>query len=118
MIVDLRVVFLIRLSTDLNFSKRVAFRVFFMSPLSDHFTLCQLGEDDSVWEAAFCHSATAVVLDVLQEQDLSAGAVCLLKYAGICPAALPANVKASHCWWNPSNGAQNHDSMSTYGTFE
>lgn len=48
MIVDLRVVFLMRLSTDLNFSTRVTFTVFFfISPLSDHSTHCQLGED--VW---------------------------------------------------------------------
>lgn len=77
-----------RLSTDLNLTLRVAF-YFFRSPLSDHFTHHQLGEDDLVWEAAFCHSDTVVILDELREQGLSAGAVCLLKYAGVCPAAPP-----------------------------
>ncbi len=64
---------------------------FFICPLSDHFAHCQLGEDDSAWEAAFCHSDTVVVLDelLLHEQGLSAGAACVLKYAGICPAARP-----------------------------
>lgn len=61
---------------------------FFISPLSDHLTRCQLGEHALVWEAALCHSDTAVALGELQEQGLSAGAVCLLKYAGVCPVAL------------------------------
>ena len=67
------------------------FFFFLYLPLSDHLTHCQLGEDDSLWEAAFCHSDTVVVLDelYLQVQGLSAGAVCLLKYADICPAVLP-----------------------------
>lgn len=62
-----------------TFLKGGLHRVFFISPLSDHFTHGQLGEDDSVWEAAFCHSDTVVVLDelLLHEQGLSAGAVCL-----------------------------------------
>lgn len=69
-----------------------------ISSLSDHFTYCQLGEDDLVWEETFCLSDTVVVLDELQQQGLKVGAVCLLKYAGICPAVLPENVKASHLW--------------------
>lgn len=54
-----------------------------------------MGENDSVWEAAFCQSDTVVVLDELQlqEQGLSAGAICLFKYVDICSAALPKNVK-------------------------
>lgn len=64
---------------------------FLISPLSGHFTHCQLGEDDSGREAALCHFDTVAVLveQFQHEQDLSAGAVCLLKYAGICPVALP-----------------------------
>lgn len=65
-----------------------------------------------------CLSDTVAILYKLQEQSLSAGAVCLLKYAGICPAALPENVKASHCCWNLSNGAQHRNSVSGYSIFE
>lgn len=68
-------------------------------PLSDHFTHCQLGEDDSVWEETSLLSDAAAVPDELRELGLRAGAVCLLKYAGICPTALSVNVKASHRWW-------------------
>lgn len=54
-------------------------------------------------EETFCLSDTVVVLDELQEQGLRAGAVCFLKYTGICPATLPENVKVSHRWWSPLN---------------
>lgn len=62
MIVDLRVVFLIRLRTDVNFSLRMAFTEIFIAMLCDHFTNCQLGKDNLVWEAA-CHSDTAAIPD-------------------------------------------------------
>lgn len=110
-IVDLRIVFLILTFLKVGWPPP-SFFFLHISSLSDHFTQYQLGEGGLVWEEAFCYSVTLVVLGVLQEQGPSAVAARLLKYAGICPANLPWNVKASHHSWNPSNGAQHHNFLS------
>lgn len=50
-------------------------------------------------EGIFLLFDAVVVLDEALALGLRVGAVCLLKYAGICPTALPENVKASLRWW-------------------
>lgn len=106
-------------STDPDLSYRVAFTLIAFLNISLIWLFYHLpagrrwfgvGENLSVW-----HSV--VTLDE-QEQGLSAGAVCLLKYAGIRPATLPENVKASHRRRNPSNGTQHQNYLSSYNTIE